>query len=243
MSRHVITPKQWELLVDSFRTNPGAFSQAAKASGLDRRTTTKAWEQGLNPHSKQGIRDMLREEQESARAALHREQLAKRELQEKDRVDARKQAVDARKTEGQIVGLARANTLQVLASSAEMVRSARALGAKVKQQIERMLADDAAAAQADTCAHCGRAPEGTPVGVALVLLEKITTIARRVNEIAMESMRMERLHLGEPMEILGLSNADDRSIPHDEAELRLRIAQQAVERSLALARARGPKEN
>lgn len=233
MPRRAITQEVWDALVASFRNAPAGYSQAARAAGCDRRTATKAYEKGLEQWGEhKPIKDIILAEQTAARAAIQREQVAKAAMQEKERDDARKQAVESRKVEGQLVALARANSLNALAATAQVFQLARQLAARVRAKLEKIIADDQAADQA-ICEHCGRAADTTPINVAISLLHSITALGRRVNEQALDGMRMERVHLGEPTEIIGIKEDAKAPISKADAESRLAIAKQAVERALS----------
>lgn len=238
MPRRAITEEMWALLLDTYRAAPGQHVAAGKATGLDRRTAAKAWNKGL-PQFDGGkpISETIEEERRAARARLQEEAEVARRAAEAEREKARAQAIQARKVEGQVVALARTNSLNALAASAEMLSVARGLAQRVKAKVQKLVSDEEAVEKGeapDLCEHCGRGPEKNPPGVLISLIDRITAVSRRVNEQAEEAMRMERLHLGDPTQIIGITD-DHKTIPMDEAKDRLAVARQAVERALAKA--------
>lgn len=48
MARRVMTKEMWSALLESYRSDPGAHTKAAKLAGIDRRTAAKAWSKGLS---------------------------------------------------------------------------------------------------------------------------------------------------------------------------------------------------
>lgn len=174
----------------------------------------RAWERGW-PHFRGGdsIQEIFRKEQVAARAALLAEQAARRGQIEKDRDDARKQAIEARKIEGQMVSLARAGTLSGLAVVSSLVPAAKKLAEMVKKDLEATIASgkDLSASQA------------------VHLLGRIVDLQVRMNGAGQVAMQMERLHLGQPTEIIGLTgNALEDDMTLEEAQERIKAAEQAL---------------
>lgn len=232
-----MTEETWQALLEGYRQKPGVFAAAAKFAGCDRRTATKAWKTGLPTwHEKRPIEELLRGEQVAARARMREEEEVRRRAAEAEKDKAQEQAIQARKTEGQVVAVARANSLTSQAVVAEMLRNCRELAKRVGTKLKELLQEDedAGAGIRSACVTCGHVPKLYTPGALISLLDKVTSVGRRVNDISAEAMRMERLHLGLPEEIIGLV---DNGQPIDmlEAQKRLRVAQQAVGRSLQAA--------
>jgi uncharacterized membrane protein len=251
MPKKAISQLQFDALLDAYRNSPGVVRLAAAASGLDRRTAQKAWTKGLARfYAGNPIRDILQAEHVAARARLTEDAQKRESVAAEDRDKARVNAVESRKQEGQVVQLARANSLQALAATASMLQTARALASRVKEKLEGMLRDDAQATKdledgaGRTCDTCGHRTVDNQMnaGAIVNLVDRITGVGRRVNELAHLAMQMERLHLGEPGQIIGLVDASaGDAITLPEAKARLAVAAQAIE--AAERRELSPKPN
>lgn len=219
MARRRITEHEFDLMVESFRHSPGNISGASRAANVSRPTAHRAWHQGW-PYLSDGlsVQQVFAQEQRAARAQILAEQAAQRALSERERQAAQEQAIQARKQEGQMVTLARTASLQGLTISNQLYQVARSMTAKAKEMLDIEL-------QQQPAAH---SPEGL-----LRLTERIVRIGKTLNEQALESMRLERLHLGDPTHILGIVT-DQGPQTLDEAEVRVAAAVQAIQNARLL---------
>lgn len=218
MARRRITEHEFDLMVESFRHSPGNISGASRAANVSRPTAYRAWHQGW-PYLSDGlsVQQVFAQEQRAARAQILAEQAAQRALADRERQAAQEQAVQARKQEGQMVQLARTASLQGLTISNQLYQVARSMTAKAKEMLDIELQQPAA-----------HTPEGL-----LRLTERIVRIGKTLNEQALESMRLERLHLGDPTHILGIVT-DQGPQTLDEAEVRVQAAVQAIQNARLL---------
>lgn len=223
-----ITLEQWEIMLDSFRTlsppGHGSITVAAEAAKVNRRTAVRAWDKGFGYLGKPPIQEVILEEKAAARAAAldvtlaaAREQSqaqADRAYQEAER--ARQDAVKSRRQEGDMVRAQRGNLMALIGVSGSTLRGAL----KQAREIEKII-------------ETGIDPAD---GHKLTLREKIDTLwklSRIVAQTASSSaevIRMERLLLGEPTEIIGTLELGDLS--EDQAIQEIREAQEAAERIL-----------
>lgn len=217
MARVPITDQIYDALVQGFRESPGNLEHARRRARCGRDMAKRAWERGW-PHFRNGksIQDLFLDEQQAARSALIQEQAAKLAAAEREREDARRQAIEARKQEGQIVQLARGTSVQALVLVGQIVTGARALAGTLKKQLEAEAAKPAA--------------DMSPKEI-VYLLGRVAEITARLNNAAELAMKMERLHLGEPTSLIGITTAGGSvadELTLDEAELQIEAAQQAL---------------
>lgn len=219
MSARAMTQDVYDRITLAFRTEGQNFLGVSRAAKVHVQTARKAWETGWPRRGWRPIRAVFLEEQLSARAALLREQAAEAAAREaarrKEREDARAQAVQARAQEGQLVSLARGASLAAVSTAAGLMISARKLGAQVKAYLE----DEAA-----------KAPD-QKLGVddSVDLLRRVVSINEAINRSAMQTMQMERLHLGKPTEIIQLTDAEDEEVTFEDMEARVSAAASALE--------------
>ena len=218
----------FDRLISAYRESPGNVEHARRFAGCGRDLAQRAWVRGW-PHFRGGLSIQLvfQDEQRKARAQLLAEQAARSAMADREREDAHKQAVEARKQEGQMVNLARGGSLQGLTIVGQLVAGGRVMAAKVKKLL------DEEAAKPDTIPdpiHAGVTipnPYRMNMTDQLVILGRIASISRQLVDMAQQSMEMERLHLGEPAHIIGIRDlSDDMSL--EEADLRLQAAHQAI---------------
>lgn len=214
MGSRRITPDLIERLVQAFRDDM-SFAKAAIHAGCDPATSARAFKVGWPRKGFPPISQVLKDEQIAARAALQRDHAAKIAAQEKERDEARKQAVQSRAQEGQMVTLARTASLQAITVSSQLLGGARKLAGVVAKQLE---------------AESQKAPadQMSPHGI-VGLLDRITTISEKINRAAHQAMVMERLHLGQPTDIIAHVDQSDDDMTLEAAELRIKAAQQALE--------------
>jgi len=228
-----LSPEKFDLLIDSYRTDPGNYTRAAEQSQVNWRTAKKAWNKGLKGHYQgKPIKAVLHEEVLEARAIRERDtrtqQAAQKELQDKIRSDAKKDAIKARAQEGQIVTLARTNSLQALAIGSQLLAMARGLVPRVQEYIDKVKEPFMVDCPNPVCGHTFAVPipKLTPTQ-ALSIVERSTRLSHSINSQAHEAMVMERMHLGEPAHIIGISGDRDQ-IPLAEAEKRVQAAAAAI---------------
>lgn len=236
MARRKISLDTWNSLVDSFRSNPFSIGVASRRTGLDRRTCSKAWNQGLPAFAGgESIKSIMQREEIEARAELERENLeARQRAQDKysnDLDHARENAIQARTAEGQMVDLGRSNAVKSLQAVAELLTTAEQLAQRTRDKLDTMLREDKENSDENNrCPFCDHTPTKFTPGEIISLLERIGLLSKRITEQAEIAMRMERLHLGQPTDILGWT--DEKEITTADAEERMSVAGKAVESAL-----------
>lgn len=212
-----VTEKQWEgIIVLALRGNN--VPAISRMTGLHIRTLRRMWAVGYpkEPWGQTPIRRIIEEEQAKARAL--RTQIGEAdnptpfEAEEKANVEAqlgsaslvektaaRRDALESRVAEGQLVKLARGNVVQLAGAAVGLVAPA----AKVARAIGKLLAKRAEAEEIN-------AEEG------IATLREIARYLKDVVEAGHRAMEMERLLLGDPSSSGKLAQ-DAASMSEDEA--------------------------
>jgi len=240
MPRTSITADLYDRLKTAFLDKPGNIKNAAQAAVVNWKTAERAWKQGWPSKGFDALEAVHQQNQIKARAEMEVAAAARRASQNKDRDDARRNAVEAQKQEGQMTQLARVQSLQNLAMATELARSARALVPEIKQKLElegRKLSLWAAYENAviDAAARNQPAPDHPvfarpPMSLAetVTLLQRVADINSDIVRCARQSMEMERLHLGKPTQLIGVVD-ETREITVFELQSRLASATQAIQ--------------
>lgn len=229
MARRKITPEFYEALTAAFRQVPGNASEAAAlvreamGSTCDPRTAARAWDRGWPRLELEPIAARLEKEKIAARAKLAHDDTAKAlaaatsdeaVVREQARIDA----INARTAEGRLVRVARENVLALLESSNELLEGYRLLAPKVKKLLAKMDADDLGITESAR------------------LLWRIAIAARASTAAGLQVLQMERLLLGQPMEIIGI-----RDMELDESDVLVEL-EEAAEMAARIRERRGRRE-
>ena len=224
MGRRKITPEFYRALCDAFRQLPADPSGAARlvreatGSTCDRRTAIRAWHKGWPKLELLSISELLEKEKIAARAALVAVEAAELLTSATSdealvREQARIDAIKARTDEGRLVRTSRSNVLALLESSEELLAGYRKLAPKVKQALENIDVENID-------------PEK-----AARLLWRVAISSRAAIDAGMRTLQMERLLLGQPMEIIGIRDMDlDESDVLEELEEAATMAARIRER-------------
>lgn len=208
MGTRAITQDLYDRLIVAFRTSNQSYANASRLAGCTEGTAKKAFNKGWPRKGWLPVKQVLLEEQLAARSALQRAALAKAEMQEKEREQARQQAVQSRQQEGQMVTLLRTNALQGAALAGQLLKGARALSTQVTKQLE----DEAKAVPGAEL----------PAGARLALIQRALSVSEAVVRASAETMKMERLYLGEPTDVI--AHIDLTAADMTGAELETRAA-------------------
>lgn len=216
-----ITGEQYRLLVRSYREEPGGVSKAAREAGLSRPTARKAWTSGIGVWVAKGqeeaappIKETVEEEQKAARASLLERQAERAVV---DAEKARQDVIQARKQEAELVRGERANVMALIGTTGVILQGAIASAHEIQKAL-----------------RTGKDPvTGKPIGLKdhVVILERIARLVRQAGESAVDVVRLERLLLGEPTEILGIRDLD--SISEEDAIRELAEAGEVARRMAA----------
>lgn len=228
MATSGITVEQWDLLLESFREEPGGISKASRAAGVSRPTARKAWNEGLPYLKREPIKSIVGEEQVAARAgvtdavkAAAQEQTAEQaERSYREAEKARQDVIRARRQEGEMVRAQRGNLVALIGVTGTLLRGS----IKQARDLENALAS-------------GKDPA---TGKKLTVREKVSImwqinrIVRQTAEASADVIKMERLLLGEPTEIVGTMNMGDMTEEQAIADIR-----EAYEAAMRVANRRG----
>lgn len=206
MARRAISYDDYQKLIDAFRATPGQPAVASRAVVMDVRTARKAWEVGL-PHLgswARPIKAIFEEEKVRARAILAETKVGEAKVQVLGIADrAKEDAASARAGEAAVVRTARLNALGLLAATNRMVA---AVVNKFSPRFEGLL--DALLPKLDP--NTGEAIDVKPEHAERIMkvLLRLSAIVRQGHEASLTALQMERLLLGEPTSILGITVPD-----------------------------------
>ncbi|HHH30691.1 MAG TPA: hypothetical protein ENK57_20435 [Polyangiaceae bacterium] len=236
------TVKLHARLLDAFRvlqenaTGPltGGYAAAAKVAECDARTAKRGFVKGWPDYGLDSIADIVAAEQAAARAAIQGELSEAAEASvavvAKEKAAARADAIKARAEEGKLVRAARGNIVELLENGRELLAGYRKLAprvskliAAIEKKIDKLLAEES---------------ETTDIGEMLDLVERtaavlwrLSTSARASTSAGMQALQMERLLLGQPTEIIGVTDLD--AMDEDEAIAELEAAADVAKRMRA----------
>lgn len=190
MASRVLTKEMHDALIASFREAPGNIIGAARRAKVGKRMAYRAWHEGWPhiPWASKPASEMIREEDIRVRAEQRRAEEASRRQGNDERDKARQDAVAAMAQEGRILALARADIQGALGSASLMLPALRAV------------AEKAAAAMLQD-------PAQFSPKLAVQLVREYSFAVRALTNSAEQVVRAERLHKGEPTDILGVSVA------------------------------------
>lgn len=184
-------------MIEGFRQAPGNASHAARVADCDRRTASRGWSRGWLTQVTwaRPIREVIKEEMESARAERYRLQEQEREQQNQERQKARADSVKTNAEEAQAAAIARANGIAVGGIIQGLLRSLIPLTKRLQETM----------ATADL----------KPREVAKMLGDT-AFIVRQGNSAILTAFELERVRLGQPTTVIGVqSHLDD--VTTDEA--------------------------
>lgn len=227
MSAHTISRKTYEKLLEAFRAQPSNVSNAARHAGCHRATARKALREGWPDAGWHPIVEVLERDRVEARAALaeqaklERERVVEQRRQEQVDVLATKDAGESRAREVLLVRASRENVLGYQAGVNDLLHGQRKLAAMIRAQLEQAEKDN----------------KPLPVREGVRLMATIGAALRQGNEAAILAMRMERLLVGEPEALLGVSDMTGR-----QAVAEVGKAQRALQRAAAKGYITVPEE-
>jgi hypothetical protein len=205
----------YDRLLAAFRQTPSNYSAAAKAAGVGFKLSRRAWHDGWPRANLRAVQDVLRDEEVAARAEQYRQSREYQQKAAEERDKARQDAVTAMAQEGRILSLARNDVQGALACAAVMLPALRTLSERVA---------------AELTANPGQLSPAKGVE----LIQRYAHAVRSLTQAGEQLVRAERLHKGEPTDILGVAaSAAEMSV--EEAAKEIRAASQLYE----LAKRRG----
>lgn len=201
MAAHAIDDQTWHILLRTLRDDPTEnVTEAARQARISYPTARKAYRDGY-PNAKPPrapIAKILEEERVQARATVNtavvedarRAALEEAAQKRAEAKKAREDVVEARRQEGAMVRGMRGSVLGMIGASASVVRGAMKLGESIGKDL-------ALAAEGDVKMTMKAKQEA---------ITNTTLWLTRLASAAGEVVKMERLLLGEPTEILGHKN-------------------------------------
>lgn len=210
MARRKLTKELYDLLAAGFREAPGNATNAGRIAGCDPRTARRAWREGWGYSWAPPIRELIRQEMELAR--IERAKLAEqeRDQQIRDRKKAREDASRAAGEEAQAATIARANSIAAGALIQSLMRSMMPLTKKLQEALLE-------------------GGDLKPREMAKMLGDA-AYIVRQGNEAIKSAFELERLRVGEPTQILGVTGMDANS--PEEVAVELQGLGRALSRAL-----------
>lgn len=208
----------WDKLFAHYRDCPAAVTTASAAANVSLAVARRAWDTGWG-EDYPAVRELLEQERlaaraereridaEAVRAARMKKDMEIAQLREKAHEDRVKSAAQ----EGQVISFARANVLLAFNASTQVLSAINSVSAKVTKELTE---------------------QGVDPETFVRLLKATATTVRAMSDAGEIIMRMERLALGEPTTIIGVSSSDGDT-DKDAALRELREALADLERSEA----------
>ncbi len=216
-----ISEDKYHKLIEFFRENGRKYTVAARECSCDWRTAKKGWEEGWPERGWPAIKAVLKDETLLARSRrvtekvtdviISQEEALVKQAEEENRarLKAREDAVQARAQEAKMVALARANTIGLQSATARLLRAGIREAIDLDGKLER---GDVQLTTKDRLSFIGK------VGY-------LVEAAARSSELI---IKMERQLLGEPTEVLGIAMKD---MTLEEASRTVLVANRALRRA------------
>jgi hypothetical protein len=215
MSKRAITPELFNDLIRAFRLQPGVYSAAARVSGVTHKTAKKAWLEGWPNKGFKPIKDQMEAERSQVRAhvalAEGEEAMAVRKeiLEEMERgIDGHLEgeaskvyAMEVKMEEARMLGGIRGLITSNVDSLRALAGASEGLATKLAQSIRTHV--DSEEELVFGTVEYNRAQRAFR-GVAMA--------ARDISTAVKTTIEAERLHIGEPTEIVGHKDLDAMTI-------------------------------
>jgi hypothetical protein len=216
MGARAITQEFYDLLVQAFRITPGNCSAAAAYAHCDFRTTRRAWELGW-PRLPWGkalpIRQVLREEAETARVRMIADEEDTRQKRSVEQAKLTEQSIAGLKAELGLIAAGRVGAVRVLSGWMEIADVLRQLLMAARGQLAESIA------RGDTI----------DPDAALELTRKHMLIGQHAARMASELQQMDKLQRGEPTSIMHVDATAQAEMPLEEAVNVIERANELVE--------------
>lgn len=234
------------LLLEAFREEPGNVHRAAQHAGVTWPTASRAWEQGSKRHGFGPIKAIIAEEQRKARSLIEAERAAARAMRAKEIAESAESAIKSRKQEGQMVELTRGSALSALTAVIGLSKGSRKLAEVMANQIavEITKLEQWTAYETSLIAGDPNAPNLLPawsqgadrehppsLNFLLTILNRSADYAAKIASVAERAMEMERLHLGEPIEVIRHEHTIKQDISPEELEIRRQNANAVLDQA------------
>lgn len=232
--RRIVNKSFYNVMVDAFKEYPGRISEVRKLVLDDPRNLKgtcshqmlkTAWERGWPKLGLRPIKDVVKELEEEEKEVA-RTKLNSMSVEESKRIlgldknapkdviereQSREAAIIARAAEAKLVRDARNNIIKLLNSSGELLAGYSELTKEVKSYLGSHKVNTLSEAQ-----------------TSIQMLWRVAKITKNATDAGMKVLQMERLLLGQPMEIIGTKDVDE--ISDADALKELEEAARAAER-------------
>lgn len=213
----------YDEIIDAFRENPGNFHAVSQAVGCSWRTAKKAWTEGWEKRNFGPVEKVIELEELEARAVrLEEEEQKLARLREEEavndahiRAQARRDAIAARAEEAKMVKAARASAVSLLEASRKLSNGIEALAPQVRDAIKSLALD-------------AKDPDIDQIERIAKLLWRVSISTRASSQTAFQILQAERLLLGQPTDIIGVTDLD--KMGPDEAMAELENAAKTLQR-------------
>jgi hypothetical protein len=233
-----INDVQYRALVDAFTAAPARYSEAARAAAVTPAVAKTGWEDGWPKQGFRPIRLEVQAIQEASRAELARIEQEKRRAREDESTRARADAVQARAQEFATVKQARGMASLLINQATRLVSDLDRLGATMRDRIELEANKAEQWAKYEDALLNGEADVKPPLVVAPMKLGETMQFFKAANELLNKTtatvrgvMELERLHFGEPTNIIKEVGSSQSDIDVNEAKIRIASAAKALERA------------
>lgn len=236
VGKRAMTPELFNDLIRAFRLQPGIYSAAARASGCAHKTAKKAWLVGFPPKGFKPIKELMETERSQIAAhvalaegeeAMEARKAIVEEMQEgidgKLEQEASKvYAMGVKVEEARMLGLTRGLITSNVESLRALAGASEGLSTKLAESIKTFIESE------DDLVF------GTPeYNRAQRAFRGVAMAARDISTAVKTTIEAERLHVGEPTEIVGHKDLDGMTIEELQAEIA------AADEDLVIAERRG----
>ncbi len=223
MGKRAITPELYNDLIRAFRLQPGIYGAAARACGCCHKTAKKAWHKGWEDKGFLPIAKILENEKAQVRTQVA---LMEGEVALENRAEIMQEM--AASIDGHLEAEAsKVYALKVKMEELAMLGNARGLVTANLQSLRSMAeASELLASRLGASIREFAMDESEPLvfgtpeyNRAQRAFRGIAMSAREITTAVKTTLEAERLHMGEPTEIIGHKDLDDMSIEELVAEI------------------------
>lgn len=212
-----VTQEMYEALVQAYREQPGIHARAAKAAKTTPSTATKGWHKGWPKRGWPPIKDLMKAEQLEARAqASEARRLGALAYEQQQRDDFQARLEDLSRQANDMKLKAREDAIRTRKEEGEMVQMSRGairlnLGALIKlsqEVLNKVVPQLVAQIESGYVIGATGRKRKLTTHDQLKLMNQLALLLSRIIPESERAIKMERLLLGEPTEIIGLNLHD-----------------------------------
>jgi len=214
MAYRLVDKELYDKMVIAYREYGKNFRKVSRVVGAGIKTVRRGWEIGWPQRNFKPIKDCIFDDQVAARAAIQSAQETAISEREAMVDEARRHAIDARKQEGGMVRMVRGGAVNVLAQALKLLKASGPLSVEIETELLHEMS-------------LPRDKRTLDIKSLIDLLERISRYTQSGAALADVAMRLERLHLGQPEQIVGVQVED---MSPEQAMLELKEAEAALRR-------------